>query len=70
VFAYETMVWQCSVENHMKPCFKALFRMIATVGGICDSLWRKIIILNLTATLINILDSCDSGCDDLLGAIL
>jgi len=44
--------------------------MIATVGGICDSLWRKIIILNLTATLINILDSCDSGCDDLLGAIL
>jgi len=28
MFAYETMVWQCSVEDHMKSCFKGIFKMI------------------------------------------
>jgi len=50
VFAYETMVWQCSVEDHMKSSFKAIFQMITTVVGICDSSWRKIIRLNLMET--------------------
>jgi len=50
VFAYETMVWHCSVEDHMKSCFKAIFQMIITVGGIYDSSWRKIIRPNFMAT--------------------
>jgi len=69
VFAYETMVWQCSVEDHMKSCFKAIFQMITTIGGICDSSWQKIMSLNLIETLINIPDR-DSRCDDLVVAII
>jgi len=50
VFAYQIIVWQCSVEHHVKSCFKAIIQMITTVGGICDSSWRKIIRLNIMAT--------------------
>jgi len=37
-FAYETMFWQCSTENYMKSCFKAILLIIThTVRGICLS---------------------------------
>jgi len=33
-FAYETMFWQCSAEDNMKSCFKAILLIIVhTVGG-------------------------------------
>jgi len=58
------------VEDHMKSCIEAIFQRITTLAGICDSSWRKIISLNLIATLTNIPDRCDSRCDDLVIAIL
>jgi len=33
-FAYETMFWQCSAENYMKSCFKAILLILThTVRG-------------------------------------
>jgi len=50
-FAYETMFWQCSTEDYMKPCFKAILLIIThTVGRICVSSWEEIIRLGLITT--------------------
>jgi len=52
-FVCETKFCQCSTEDDMKFCFKAIFMMIThTVGGICDNSRLKIIRLDLTATFV------------------
>jgi len=48
---YETMFWQCSTQDYMKFCFKAILLIITyMVGGICVSSRGEIIKLSLITT--------------------
>jgi len=70
------MFWQCSNEDYMKSCFKAVLLIIThKVGGIGNNSQRKISGLKLIKTcvsqvLTNFLNRSESRCDDSVVAVL